>query len=43
MPVFPKYYNPQLDENDYRRNMMMWGVYKDYTPSGVLLLPGGGG
>ena len=22
MPVFPKYYNPQLDENDYRRNMM---------------------
>ena len=22
MPVFPKYYNPQLDQNDYRRNMM---------------------
>ena len=22
MPVFPSYYNPQTDENDYRRNMM---------------------
>ena len=22
MPVFPSYYNPQLDQNDYRRNMM---------------------
>jgi len=22
MPVFPSYYNPQMDQNDYRRNMM---------------------
>ena len=45
MPVFPTYYNPQLDQNDYRRNMMR--VFKieknqdnnsDYTSNSSSLL-----
>ena len=42
MPVFPKYYNPQLDQNDYRRNMMrVFRIEKnqdnntDYTSTSV--------